>query len=199
MHSIVTVSNECGNVDRAKVGERDLVQVSGTSEISVPLVSRRPGLKELLYADLVRQYEIEGKFGVEPNFLRFLGRLLHFRFLPRVFCRTSRAAMLAGIPIVPKLLTYLNLVLFGLEVTPKCEIGPGIFFAHPVGCVIGAWRIGSNVTSFKVSAWEPCMPIWDFIGSCAAKLAIMSCWGRAARFWGHAISVIMSPSVPIRL
>lgn len=57
--------------------------------------------------------------------------------------------MLAGIPVVPKLLTYLNLIFFGLEVTPKCEIGPGIFFAHPVGSVIGAWRIGSNVTVFQ--------------------------------------------------
>ena len=106
-------------------------------------------LKELLYSDLARQYELEGRAEVRPNFIRFLGRLLHFRFLPNVLCRTSRAAMLAGIPVLPKLCTYLNLVLFGLEVTPKCEIGPGIFFAHPVGCTIGAWRIGSNVTVFQ--------------------------------------------------
>ncbi len=106
-------------------------------------------LKELLYSDLARQYELEGKFDIQPNFIRFLGRLLHFRFLPNVLCRTSRAAMLSGIPILPKLLTYLNLVLFGLEVTPKCEIGEGIFFAHPVGSVIGAWRIGKNVTVFQ--------------------------------------------------
>jgi serine O-acetyltransferase len=106
-------------------------------------------LKHLLYSDLARQYEFEGRANIRPNFLRFLGRLLHFRFLPNVICRTSRAAMLAGIPVVPKLMTYLNLVLFGLEVTPKCEIGPGIFFAHPVGCVIGAWKIGSNATVFQ--------------------------------------------------
>src|ERR1700734_3436081 len=96
-------------------------------------------LKDLLYSDLARQYELEGRPEVRPNFLRFLGRLLHFRFLPNVLCRISRAAMLTGVPALPKLFTYLNLVLFGLEVTSKCEIGPGIFFAHPVGCVIGAW------------------------------------------------------------
>lgn len=106
-------------------------------------------LKELLYSDLARQYELEGKVGVRPNFFRFLARWLHFRFLPNVICRTSRAAMLAGIPVLPKLLTYVNLVLFGLEVTPRCEIGPGIFFAHPVGCAIGAWKIGSNATIFQ--------------------------------------------------
>jgi serine O-acetyltransferase len=106
-------------------------------------------LKELLYRDLARQYELEGRGDLRPNLVRFAGRLLHFRFLPNVICRASRSAMLAGIPLLPRLLTYLNLVLFGLEVTPKCEIGPGIFFAHPVGCVIGAWRIGSNVTIFQ--------------------------------------------------
>ena len=106
-------------------------------------------LKHLLYSDLARQYELEGRNDLRPNLFRFLARLLHFRFLPNVICRSSRAAMLAGVPILPKLLTYMNLVLFGLEVTPKCEIGPGIFFAHPVGCVIGAWRIGSNVTVFQ--------------------------------------------------
>jgi serine O-acetyltransferase len=106
-------------------------------------------LKELLYSDLARQYELEGRTDLRPNFLRFLARLPHFRFLPNVVFRTSRAAMLAGIPVLPKLLTYFNLVVFGLEVTPKCEIGPGIFFAHPVGCTIGAWRIGKNVTVFQ--------------------------------------------------
>lgn len=106
-------------------------------------------LKQLLYRDLERQYELEGHENTRPTFFRFLCRLLHFRFLPNVICRSSRAAMLAGMPIVPKLLTYLNLVLFGLEVTPKCEIGPGLFLAHPVGCVIGAARIGSNVTIFQ--------------------------------------------------
>ncbi len=106
-------------------------------------------LKELLYADLARQYELEGRGDIRPSFWRLLLRLLHFRYLPNVICRSSRAAMLAGVPVLPKLLTYLNVVLFGLEITPKCEIGPGVFFAHPVGCVIGAWRIGSNVTVFQ--------------------------------------------------
>lgn len=110
--------------------------------------ARSYGLKELLYSDLARQYELEGRPDLRPNFLRFLARLLHFRFLPNVIFRTSRAAMLAGIPLLPGLLTYLNLVLFGVEITPRCEIGPGFFLPHPVGCVIGAWRIGSNVTMF---------------------------------------------------
>jgi serine O-acetyltransferase len=106
-------------------------------------------LRDLLYKDLARQYELEGRTDIEPNVWRFLGRLLHFRYLPNVIFRSSRAAMLARIPVLPWLLMYLDLVLFGCEVTPRCEIGPGFYLPHPVGCVIGAWRIGSNVTVFQ--------------------------------------------------
>jgi serine O-acetyltransferase len=103
-------------------------------------------LKQLLYRDLARQAELEGRPDARPSIARLLRRLLHPRFLPIVLCRASRAARLRKIPVLPELLTYLNIVLFGLEVTPRCEIGPGIFFPHPSGTVIGAWRIGSNVT-----------------------------------------------------
>jgi len=105
-------------------------------------------LKQLLYSDLARQAHLEGRPGA-PGFARLLRRLLHHRFLPIVLCRLSRAAMLGRIPVLPKLLTYLNIVMFGLEVAPRCEIGPGIFFPHPSGTVVGAWRIGSNVTIFQ--------------------------------------------------
>lgn len=103
-------------------------------------------LKQLLYSDLARQYELEGKPDARPNLPGLLRRLLHPRFLPIVLCRLSRASMLVRIPVLPELLTYLNIVLFGLEVTPRCKIGPGIFFPHPSGTVIGAWRIGRNAT-----------------------------------------------------
>ena len=106
-------------------------------------------LKQLLYSDLARQSELQGKPLARPGLGRFLRRLLHHRFLPIVFCRMSRAAMLGRIPVLPELLTYLNLVLFGLEVSPRCEIGAGIFFPHPCGTVVGAWRIGNNVTIFQ--------------------------------------------------
>jgi serine O-acetyltransferase len=106
-------------------------------------------LKELLYKDLARQFELEGRGDVRPNFFRFLRRLFHFKYLPNVIFRSSRAALLAGIPFVPWFLMYLNVVLFGVEITPRTEIGPGFYMPHPVGCVIGAWRIGSNVTMFQ--------------------------------------------------
>jgi serine O-acetyltransferase len=106
-------------------------------------------LKQLLYNDLARHDGLEGRPARRANFPRFVGRLLHHRFLPIVLSRMSRAAMLRRIPVLPGLLTYINILLFGLEVSPRCEIGPGIFFPHPSGTVIGAWRIGSNVTIFQ--------------------------------------------------
>jgi serine O-acetyltransferase len=100
-------------------------------------------LKELLYSDLARQTALEGRFET-PTFAGLVRRLLHPRFFPVVICRISRAALLRKIPVLPQFFTYLNIVLFGLEVTPRCEVGPGVFFPHPSGTVIGARRIGSN-------------------------------------------------------
>ena len=102
-------------------------------------------LKELLYADLARQYELEGR-RIQPSVLRLLARSLHFRFLPNMVFRLSRSAFLAGIPLLPHFFTYLNIVLFGIEITAKCDIGPGLFLPHPFGTVLGARRIGRNVT-----------------------------------------------------
>ena len=79
----------------------------------------------------------------------FFRRLLHHRFLPLVICRLSRWAMINHIPALPQLLTYTNVVLFGIEVTPRCDIGPGFFLPHTSGTVIGAYRIGRDVTIFQ--------------------------------------------------
>lgn len=106
-------------------------------------------LKQLLYSDLARQYVLEGALNRKPNFVGFLRRLLHHRFLPIVLFRISRSAKINRIPGLPEFLTYLNLVLFGLEISPRCDIGPGIYFPHTCGTVIGAWRIGANVTIFQ--------------------------------------------------
>jgi serine O-acetyltransferase len=109
-------------------------------------MTTKESLRLLLYADLARQRALEGRRVSRPSLAGLLRRLLHPRFLPIVLCRVSRATKLRHIPALPELLTYLNMVIFGLEVTPRCEIGPGIFFPHPCGTVIGAWRIGTNVT-----------------------------------------------------
>jgi serine O-acetyltransferase len=106
-------------------------------------------LKSLLYADLQRQLELSGQPGATASLPRFLRRLLHPRFLPVVLCRCSRAAHLNRVPALAYLLSYLNQILFGIEISPRCAIGPGIFFPHTSGTVVGASKIGTGVTIFQ--------------------------------------------------
>lgn len=106
-------------------------------------------LKETLYADLKRQYELEGRGPKSAGIGGILLRLLHPRFLPVVLYRLGRTAFLAQIPLLPQGFTYANILLFGLEVSPRCEIGPGLFFPHTSGTVVGAWKIGRNATIYQ--------------------------------------------------
>jgi serine O-acetyltransferase len=106
-------------------------------------------LKSLLYADLERQLQLSGQSSARASLYRLLRRLLHPRFLPVVLCRCSRAALLNGIPALAHMLSYLNQILFGIEISPRCVIGPGIFFPHTSGTVIGASKIGRDVTIFQ--------------------------------------------------
>ncbi len=45
-----------------------------------------------------------------------------------------------------KFFSVLNVLVFGIEVSPKVQIGGGLFLPHTVGTVIGASRIGNNCT-----------------------------------------------------
>ncbi len=106
-------------------------------------------LKALLYADLERQLHLSGQPEARASLFRLLRRLPHPRFLPIVLYRSSRSALLSGLPAMAHLLSYLNQIIFGIEISPRCEIGPGIFFPHTSGTVIGASKIGRDVTIFQ--------------------------------------------------
>jgi serine O-acetyltransferase len=106
-------------------------------------------LKALLYADLERQLQLSGQPHAKASLPRFFRRLFHPRYLPIVLCRCSRAALVNGLPAIAHLLSYLNQVIFGIEISPRCVIGPGIFFPHTSGTVIGASKIGKDVTVFQ--------------------------------------------------
>lgn len=106
-------------------------------------------LRKTLYADLKRQFEIEGRPDKAIGLLDMVSRILHPRFLPIILYRLSRAAFIARIPILPQVFSLANLGMFGLEITPRCEIGSGIFFPHTSGTVVGAYQIGKNVTIFQ--------------------------------------------------
>jgi serine O-acetyltransferase len=106
-------------------------------------------LKSLLYADLERQLELSGRHGVKASLSQILCRLFHPRFLPIVLYRCSRAALLNGFSPLAHVLSYLNQIMFGIEISPRCAIGPGIFFPHTSGTVIGASKIGKGAIVFQ--------------------------------------------------
>ncbi len=42
-----------------------------------------------------------------------------------------------------------NLKRYGIEISPRCEIGPGLYLPHTHGTVIGAWQIGENAVIYQ--------------------------------------------------
>lgn len=72
------------------------------------------------------------------------------RFLPVFLIRLSRYfyLKLLGKPLA-FILSWLNIVFFGIECTPKTNIGHGLLIPHSNGIVIGALSLGNNVTIFQ--------------------------------------------------
>lgn len=105
-------------------------------------------LKEILYADLARQYHYAGRPEVKPTMTRVLISALSPRFAPVVICRLAHWFFQRRLSPVAKLLSLVNFVFFGLEIAVRCEIGPGLYFPHTQGTVIGALRVGSNATIY---------------------------------------------------
>jgi len=103
---------------------------------------------DLLRADLDRQFRLSSSTK-QANLLRILTRVFHPRFFPLVIVRTAQAFQERRLSSVAQLFAYLNLLLFGIDVATRCEIGPGFFLPHTSGTVIGASRIGRNVTIFQ--------------------------------------------------
>ena len=71
-----------------------------------------------------------------PNIMAILNyRLGHYFF--------HRKLGFIKLRFISKILNLINLIFFGCEIFPFCEIGPGFFLAHVVGVAIAA-KIGKN-------------------------------------------------------
>lgn len=85
---------------------------------------------------------------------RGLGRLevfatyngVHAILMHRVAHRIDRA----GVPLIPRLLSYFTRIFTGVEIHPKARIGENFFIDHGAGVVIGETaEIGDNVTLYQ--------------------------------------------------
>ncbi len=101
-----------------------------------------------LKADILRRGRIiHGEDFSPTSGLYFLIGLLSPRMMPVLLYRLSYFfSRYSYIKLFSKLFSAINFFLFGVEIAITCYIGPGFYLPHPVGVVIGAVRVGSNVT-----------------------------------------------------
>lgn len=98
-----------------------------------------------LQSDIERYFQLAGKKTPLSGF-RLLSSCFNPRLMPVTFLRVSEYLYWHHLGPLAKIFSMLNVVFFGIEVSPKVEIGGGLFLPHTVGTVIGAERIGENVT-----------------------------------------------------
>ena len=93
----------------------------------------------------IRPEEVAGLSEVTwPVTLKLLYRNLPLRAM--AWFRLASWGKGRGIPGVAGIVQRRLLVRFGLEMAPGAAVGGGLYIAHPVGCVLAADRIGSNIT-----------------------------------------------------
>lgn len=101
-------------------------------------------LIELLKKDLERLFFYSGQPSRKAVVVDVVYNIFNPRFAPVVLVRAAHVLYLADFSVLAKLVSLLNFLLFGIELAVRCEIGPGLCFAHTQGIVIGARSIGSN-------------------------------------------------------
>jgi serine O-acetyltransferase len=106
-------------------------------------------LLQFLASDLRRAHTLIHGVSDEFSTLRLWGGIFSPRFVPVLLCRLAYYFYCLKLMPVAKLVSSMNFLLFGIEIAVSCPIGKGLFFPHTQGTVIGAWRIGENVTIFQ--------------------------------------------------
>ena len=98
-----------------------------------------------LRCDIERFCRMRGDLG-DVSTLQFFATCFNPRMAPVVLLRLSEFFHERRLGVLSKLFSMFNVVIFGLEVSPKVSIGGGLFLPHTVGTVLGAARIGDNCT-----------------------------------------------------
>ena len=98
-----------------------------------------------LRMDIERHYSMRGGVG-KVSILMFVKACLGPRMAPVLFLRLAEFFYINHLGLFAKLFSMLNVVVFGIEVSPQVQIGGGLFLPHTVGTVLGAVSIGENCT-----------------------------------------------------
>lgn len=109
------------------------------------MVNEQRKLKDLLDADWRR---LENLCGQDESKFRWRS-VFNPRFGAVALLRYSQALYQSGWGRSAKIVSFINFVIFNIEVPVSLRIGPGLVLPHPQGVILGAARIGSNVTIFQ--------------------------------------------------
>ena len=98
-----------------------------------------------LRCDIERFRQMRGDVGHMSSFQLF-ATCFNARMAPVTLLRLSEFFYERRFVVLSKLFSMLNVVIFGIEVSPRVSIGGGLFLPHTVGTVLGAAQIGENCT-----------------------------------------------------
>ena len=104
----------------------------------------------LLQADLLRQHTLmHSQLESPPSIFRLWLGIASWRIVPVLLYRLAHALHNCSLYPLAKAVSMVNFFFFGIEISARCPIGPGLFLPHTQGTVIGAWSIGANATIFQ--------------------------------------------------
>lgn len=107
-------------------------------------------LRELLKLDISRQYQLlSGNESIEINPKTWWIKLFSPRFLPVLIYRISYTFHQGKLGLLARFFSMINVIFFGIEISARCKIGPGLFFPHTQGTVLGAMSIGNNAVIYQ--------------------------------------------------
>lgn len=98
-----------------------------------------------LRADIERYQQFMGHSGWVST-PRLIASCFSPRMAPVVLIRLAEFFFERRLGVLAKLCTMANVAVFGIESSPQVKIGGGLFLPHTVGTVLGAEKIGDNVT-----------------------------------------------------
>ncbi|GDX04562.1 serine O-acetyltransferase [Buttiauxella sp. A111] len=76
-------------------------------------------------------------------------KIFNPRLIPNVLYRSAYYFNKKGLRRFSKIFSFINVVVFNVEIATECEIKGGLFMPHTFGIVIGAARIGENFTVYQ--------------------------------------------------
>lgn len=134
-HSLFQKNPDCGSSNATERG----------MELALKLVERMPEIKRLLYTDVQAIFDNDPAtedFGEVILSYPVVHAMIHYRF--------AHELMLAGVPVLPRIITELAHSDTGIDINPGATIGEYFAIDHGTGVVIGeTCIIGNHVTLYQ--------------------------------------------------